>query len=211
MIKHWTFEDSNIANNFENHIRGQLPWYDLVTGLIHCIAENYLPKNGIMYDIGASTGNVTVSLQDLLMSRSIQSISIEPSKEMCDVWRGFGQLINKKAEDHVFLPYDLSICFLTLMFVDPSKRLDFFNLLLSKRKRGGALVVVDKFELCAGYNSTVMKRMTLRQKLSSGISEKEIIDKELSLSGVQRPLDDAFMNGEQFFQIGEFRGFIFSA
>jgi tRNA (cmo5U34)-methyltransferase len=96
------------------------------------------------------------------------------------------------------------------MFIRPSERRRVFELLKRKVKSGGALVVVDKFEGNGGYADTVMRRMTMRQKLASGETAKNIIDKELSLSGIQRPLGVEFAEGDRFFQIGEFQGIIFS-
>jgi len=208
MTKHWTFEDSPLANNFGKHVRGQLPWYDLATGLVRCIAENYLPQNGRMYDIGASEGNITRACRDLIQARSVKAESIESSLAMCEVWNGEGDLICCDALLHEFEPYDLGICFLTLMFTSPSDRWSFLQSFISKCKQGGAIVLVEKFTGNGGYEDTVMRRMTLRQKLASGESPEEILAKELSLSGIQRPLDKRFEIGEQFFQIGEFKGFI---
>lgn len=210
MTKHWTFEDSKLANNFGQHVKGQLPWYDLATGLVRCIAENYLPRGGLMYDIGASTGNITQACADLIDSRGVHAVSIEPSQEMCKEWIGKGELVNDYAESHEFKEYDLAVCFLTLMFVTPRERTRLIDELIGKIAEGGALVVVDKFESSGGYFDTVKRRMTMRQKISSGESPKEILDKELSLSGVQRPLGDELPVGDCFFQIGEFKGVLFS-
>jgi tRNA (cmo5U34)-methyltransferase len=211
MTRHWTFEDSDLANNFGQHVRGQLPWYDLATGLVRCIAENYLPHGGQMYDIGSSTGNITNACRDLIRSRDINAVSIEPSEEMCKKWIGEGELIKEYAESYDYANYDLSVCFLTFMFITPSKRMKLFQLLKSKMNDGGALVIVDKFEGDGGYVDTVKRRMTMRQKLSSGETASDILDKELSLSGVQRPLSAEYTRGDRFFQIGEFQGIIFQS
>ena len=210
MTRHWTFEDSELANNFGDHVKGQLPWYELATGLVRCIAENYLPRGGVMYDIGASTGNITSACADLIKARGVQCMSIEPSKEMCKAWKGEGELINELAENYDFKEYDLAVCFLTFMFISASEQRRVFSLLKSRIKEGGALVIVDKFDGFGGYADTVRRRMTMRQKIAGGEDAQSVIDKELSLSGVQRPLGAEYMKGERFFQIGEFQGIIFS-
>jgi tRNA (cmo5U34)-methyltransferase len=211
MTRHWTFEDSNLANNFGEHVRGQLPWYDLATGLVRCIAENYLPSGGLMYDIGASDGNITRSLKDIIESRAVEAISIEQSEEMIKCWSGNGKIEFSDACTYEYKEFDLCVCFLTLMFISPSDRRILLAQLRSKIKEGGALVVVDKFNGSGGYFDTVLRRMTMRQKLFNGESADDILDKELSLSGVQRPLDlEFFDDADVFFQVGEFRGFIFS-
>jgi tRNA (cmo5U34)-methyltransferase len=207
-MKHWTFEDSTLANNFGTHVRGQLPWYDLATGLVRCIAENYLPQNGVFYDLGASDGNITRACSELIESRNVEAISVESSAAMCSTWAGCGKILNEDVLKHEFKPFDMCVCFLTLMFITPSQRLTFFNSLIETCRDGGSIVLVDKFCGNGGYADTVLRRMTLRQKLAAGESEKDILAKELSLSGIQRPLDRRFALGSQFFQIGEFHGYL---
>ena len=208
MTKHWTFEDSDFANNFGEHVRSQLPWYDLATGLVRCIAENYLPENGVMYDIGSSTGNITKCCRDIIKDRQVDAVSIDPSQEMVDAWEGEGVVQKCSAEAFEYAEFDLAVMFLSMMFVTPSNRKKVMQALVDKMKSGGAIVVVDKFNPCAGYFATVMRRMTLRQKLSAGESKEGIINKELSLSGIQRPLDYSDIDGKRFFQVGEFSGFV---
>ena len=47
-------------------------------------------------------------------------------------------------------------------------------------------------------------------KLLNGADSADIIDKELRLSGIQRPIDEQDFSGKvtQFFQMGEFKGWI---
>jgi hypothetical protein len=54
---------------------------------------------------------------------------------------------------------------------------------------GGAPIVFDKTD-CAGggYLSTAIHRLTVAGKLQGGASADAILAKELSISGVQRPL-----------------------
>ena len=50
-MKDWTFKEG-FANKFDSHVREQLPWYELVTESVAYITRNYLPKSGLVYDIG---------------------------------------------------------------------------------------------------------------------------------------------------------------
>ena len=56
--KNWTFENTSVAQNFDKHVREQLPFYDLATNAISHIARHYIQENKLVYDIGASTGNI---------------------------------------------------------------------------------------------------------------------------------------------------------
>ena len=78
---------------------------------------------------------------------------------------------------------------------------------------GGAIIVVDKFEVTGGYNQTMFQRITHAGKMAMGVSGEEIMQKEFSLIGVQRPLSAIFArrymkNAPCFFRFGEFAGYV---
>jgi phage-related protein len=53
--------------------------------------------------------------------------------------------------------------------------------------------------------------MTLHWKYNNGVDCQSIVEKELSLSGIQVPLYEEDMTkfgGEKFFQLGEFSGYL---
>ena len=114
------------------------------------------------------------------------------------------------AETYEYEPFDLGISFLTLMFVEPSKRRDFVIDLLEKCRPGGAIVIFDKLESAHGYLGTIMSRLTLAGKYEAGVDAREIIEKELSLAGVQRPITLEQLPGApyQWFRFGDFAGYI---
>ena len=210
-MKDWTFEARDIAKGFTKHVNQHLPWYPLATNLINCIAENYLPEEGTLLDIGASRGNITLRLHDLLVARRALPKSYEISKEMVKEFEGVGEVYLKDAEE-IDEYFDVAICYLTLMFNSIEKRARILDKLRLKMREGGCVIIVEKFDVVeGGYSSTVLRRMTMRQKLDCGVDANEILDKELSLAGVQRPLRvaelDEFFTTE-FFRVGEFRGFI---
>ena len=82
--KTWTFENREVANDFDNHVREQLPWYDLATQSVIHIARHYIPFNGVVYDLGASTGNIGNCLKDIFEKRKVNFFALEKSKEMID-------------------------------------------------------------------------------------------------------------------------------
>ena len=75
---------------------------------------------------------------------------------------------------------------------------------------GGAIIVFDKLEPIGGYASTVFYRLTLAGKKASGTNADEIIEKELSLSGVQRPITEDQLAGDfiNWFKFGDFSGYL---
>jgi tRNA (cmo5U34)-methyltransferase len=212
--KDWTFKSQHIANAFDVHVREQLPWYDLITTSITHFGRHYIPMNGHVYDIGASTGNIGNALKDILEHRQATFIAIEESAEMAKRYSGPGTLIQKDATQVDFEPFDFAVLFLVLMFIPIDRRQDFIKRLASLIKPGGCIIIVDKLNTESGYYGTVSRRLTMQWKLDNGASPDDILKKELSLAGYQRPLsknDLMAVNAHQFFQFGEFAGWVIEA
>ncbi len=74
-------------------------------------------------------------------------------------------------------------------------------------------MVVDKVQMPPGYVGTAFSRLTLQQKLAVGAKPDDILRKELSLAGYQRPIDPLMLPkaARPFFQVGEFVGWILAA
>lgn len=210
-MKDWTFETKEIAKGFPKHVNQHLPWYPLATNIIKYIVENYIPVGGKLLDIGASRGNITTELRSLIESRNIKAKSFEISLEMAKEWEGVGDIYVKDAEE-IDERFDVAICYLTLMFNSVEKRARILDKLRLKMRDGGCVIIVEKFDVeDSGYAPTVLRRITMRQKLDCGVDADEIVDKELSLAGVQRPLQVRELcdfYSTEFFRVGEFRGFI---
>jgi len=203
------FSGAMVGENFNNHVKEQLPFYEMVTNAVTMIARNYLPENGLVYDIGASTGNISANIKELALSRNAKVESIERSKEMAKSWNGYGILHTANAADFDYKNFDVCICFLVLMFLSIEERTNLLLNLKSKLKQGGIIIVVDKMLVDGGYFGTVMRRLTLDWKLKNGATPEQIITKELSLSGVQRPMsEDELVGGLEFFKFGEFVGWV---
>lgn len=209
----WTFHNKDIADNFDKHVREQLPWYDLSTSIVAHFGRHYLAEGSTMYDIGASTGNVTLALKSEITSRKVRVISLDNSEEMAKVWRGVGCMEVADVRTYPFERYDFAVCFLLLMFLPPADQRRFVQELYSKLNVGGALVIFDKTDKFSGYLATVVHRLTMAGKMSTGVPAEEILKKEMSLAGVQRPIDVNHllfndMGASEVFRFGEFAGWI---
>ena len=216
-MKSWTFDTPEIANTFDSHVREQLPWYDMVTDAVVYIAQNYLPEFGVVVDIGASTGNMIDKLMPLANERMADIVAIEKSVPMCAILK---KKYNKKSDCVVVensdvtrgdLPKaDVYILFLTMMFIPIQKRKALIDSMRANCKQGGVIVVVDKVADHGGYFSTVLKRLTMHFKLQQGAKPEDVLTKEMSLAGVQIPIDPAILgeDAKQFFRMGEFAGWV---
>lgn len=208
----WSFDAPTIADNFDGHVREQLPWYDLASAAVVEVVRAYLPAGGRVYDIGASTGNMARRLERTIIARKAELIAIEPSAEMVACYGGpfADRLVLDRAERFDYKTFDVAVMFLSLMFVEPDYREDLLAHLVGKMNRGGAIIVLDKMLPPAGYEANVLRLITLGAKLDAGVGADEVLRKERSLSGIQRPfawdlLGDAAV---EFFRFGDFAGWI---
>lgn len=207
----WTFRDAKVASHFDRHVREQLPWYDLVTESVAHFGRHYIPRDGIVYDIGASIGNIGTALKDTLDSRRCEFVAIEQSPELCALYKGPTTLVNQDALTYEFQQFDFAVCFLVLMFLPVKDQREFVLSLAAKIRPGGALLIMDKIQTPGGYFGTAVRRMAMSWKLQTGVTADEIVAKELSLAGYQRPITpEAILpaGAQQFFRFGEFAGWV---
>lgn len=209
--ENWTFKSDEIATHFDEHVREQLPWYDLATRAVVTIARHYIHDNAQVYDLGASTGNIGRALSDVLQDRHANFDALEVSREMFKKYAGPGTILNADITKFEPKKFDLAVAFLVFMFLAPDKVEPTLRLWTKAIKPGGALIIVERFLPPAGYLSIIHSRLTLTEKLNAGVDPLEIIEKELSLAGAQRPIDhytiEAF-GGVEFFRFGDFAGYI---
>lgn len=208
----WTFRDEGVAVGFERHVRESLPWYDLATGAVAHVARHYIPERGLVYDLGASTGNIGLALEPTLDVRNAKLFPIEASREMSQRYRGpfKGNMLVADVLDVDYQPFDLAVIFLTMMFVPVAERPGLLLRLRAACRPGGAIVILDKAEAAQGYAATVIWRLALAGKVATGVPAEDIVAKELSLGGVQRPVDPAIFGADaiEFFRFGEFAGWL---
>lgn len=208
---YWTFNSEEVARGFDRHVREQLPWYDLATGIVTHVARHYVPEGGLVYDVGASTGNIGRALEEVIEKRSARFVAIDSAREMADIYSGPGAFVTADATTYAFERFDFAVVFLALMFFPVDCRRSWIESMAAKTKPGGALLVFDKCAPGQGYVSTVMSRLALSGKRSAGVPADEIIEKELSLAGVQRPIDaEKIMpdSAVEVFRFGDFAGWI---
>jgi tRNA (cmo5U34)-methyltransferase len=215
-MKSWTFETTEIASGFDDHVREQLPWYDMVTDAVCYIVRNYLTDDNAVVDVGASTGNMIDKLMPLLLERKAYAVAIEKSPTMVEV-------LKKRFENHHNVsimqddirscglePAQVYVVFLTMMFIPVHERQRVIDYLRANLLKGGVLVVVDKVCDHGGYFATVLKRLGMHWKIQQGASLGDVTTKEMSLAGVQIPFDPSMLGADakQFFRMGEFAGWV---
>lgn len=207
--QHWTFKTAEVAAGFDEHVREQLPWYDLATEFCSHIAAHYIPERGLVYDIGASTGNITRALRSTLEAQNARAVSIDPSSEMLANFRGYGDFEVADAQRFEYAQFDVAILFLSLMFIPVSARVPLLQRLRTLARPGGAIIVFDKTLPSRGQLGTANARFGALKKIQAGATAEKLYQKDMSLIGVQRPIALASLpNAQEIFRFGDFVGLI---
>lgn len=207
----WSFETAEVAAGFDRHVREQLPWYSLATDATAQIVRHYLPERGLVYDLGCSTGNIGRAIEATLDERSATLVPVDTSAAMRERYAGpqAGRFLVADAATMELEPFDVAVCFLVMQFMAVPARAAFVARLRSRLRHGGVVVVLDRERPPGGYVSMVTSRLVLAAKLAAGADPRSILLKELSLGGVQRPLDPAELApATEWFRFGDFVGWV---
>jgi len=173
----WTFKNLEVAKGFDAHVKATLPWYDLATGAVAHVARHYLQNKGLIYDIGASTGNIGRALADVIATRDARLIAIDDSEAMADKYDAPGKLVIADAMVYPYEEFDVAVCMLVMMFLPPVSRKRWLQDLCQKMKPGGVVILLDKCEGPPGYLSTVMHRLTIAGKYQQALSRMKLLQK----------------------------------
>lgn len=212
----WTFHDKNVAETFDHHVREQLPWYDIATTAVAFLARHYLQPNTRAYDLGCSNGNIGRAINETLQQRNVTLIAIDDSPEMLTHYNAPGKPNLARIQDYDYQPHSLTIAFLALQFLPFPAKLTTLQRTYNTLLPGGAILLVDRFipEAHDPDADQALTRLTLDAKLRAGATPDDIISKELSLVGIQRPLTTSlYANLPQsrvttFFRFGHFQGHV---
>lgn len=210
-VGNWTF--NVLPGQAGRRSEKQSPWYAMATAAVAMIARPYIPQGGKVYDLGCAVGNVGRVLAPTLHEREARLVALDECRDMVAAYRGPGRAITADVARYPYKAFDVGIAFLTLMFLPVPERRRLLATLRGKVKLGGAIIVVDKEESPGGYPATVLSRLTWDCKLRQGAEPGAVMRKELSLSGVQRPLYRGELGPDavEVFRFGDFAGWLIEA
>ena len=205
------FNFDSVARNFNAHLTGQLPWYDgFMDGFFPEVASMFVRPCSLVYDFGASTGNVEKRMLDIIKERDVLFTPIDNNVEMANNYQLTTKVTIAELAEIEIKPYSFSTSILTLSFLHPSKRGQFIQMLKDKCEVGGAFLILEKFVNKGGLTGTLFNQVTWRNKLEAKEPLEQIIKKELGLSGVQFPLSDDEVEGMQLvWAYGDFKAYLY--
>jgi len=192
-ISRFTF-DQKVVDVFDDMVLRSVPGYKQMIELIGLAGRTYPVINSNVYDLGCSTGAVTLSIASNLKSESVKIFSIDNSKEMIEQCSKnlFGteaniQYICDDIENIQFENASLIVLNLTLQFIKPKNRSKLVKRMYDSLLPGGALIISEK---TINENEEINKSLiSLHEsfKRENGYSETEIAQKRKAIEDVLIP------------------------
>jgi len=192
-ISKFTF-DQKVVDVFDDMVLRSVPGYKQMIELIGLAGRNYPVINSNVYDLGCSTGAVTLSITSNLKSESIKIFSIDNSQEMLNQCsknllgtEANIQYICDDIENIQFENASLIVLNLTLQFINPKNRSDLIERIFKSLLPGGALIISEKI---INENEEINKSLiSLHEsfKRENGYSETEIAQKRKAIEDVLIP------------------------
>ena len=192
-ISKFTF-DQKVVDVFDDMVLRSVPGYKQMIELIGLAGRKYPVINSNVYDLGCSTGAVTLSIASNLKSESVKIFSIDNSQEMIEQCgknlsgtEANIQYICDDIENIQFENASLIVLNLTLQFINPKNRSDLIERIFKSLLPGGALIISEKI---IHENEEINKSLiTLHEsfKRENGYSETEIAQKRKAIENVLIP------------------------
>jgi len=192
-ISKFTF-DQKVVDVFDDMVLRSVPGYKQMIELIGLAGRTYPVINSNVYDLGCSTGAVTLSIASNLKSKSIKIFSIDNSQEMLDQCsknllgtEANIQYICDDIENIQFENASLIVLNLTLQFIKPRNRSKLVKRMHESLLPGGALIISEKI---INENEEINKSLIgLHEtfKRENGYSETEIAQKRKAIEDVLIP------------------------
>ena len=192
-ISKFTF-DQKVVDVFDDMVLRSVPGYKQMIELIGLAARTYPVISSNIYDLGCSTGAVTLSIASNLKSESVKIFSIDNSKEMIEQCsknlsgtEANIEYICDDIENIQFENASLIVLNLTLQFIKPKNRSKLVKRMYDSLLPGGALIISEK---TIHENEEINKSLiSLHEsfKRENGYSETEIAQKRKSIEDVLIP------------------------
>lgn len=223
-VEDWTF-DNGIADNFEEHVRQSVPGYSMFEDYIVSLSRFFIPYNGKVLDLGASTGELAEAIYNCNKNRISLFGVIDNSNDMfCKLQERFNDNYYFdccKTDISYGIPisedFDFIVASLVLQFIPLDDRRIALEDCFTHLTNNGAMIVVEKILQETGNDQAMFDTIYQSNKYFNGLNPQQLYDKTQSLVGIMTPLtskenEEMFkkcgFNVTPFFQLGCFKGWI---
>ena len=191
----WSFS-GEMVENFDNHVKKSVPLYSEGHELICDLSKFFVKDNSYVYEIGSSTGSLSIKLAKANQSKAnAQFIGFDIEQDMVN--RSIQNAATENIKNVRFEQSDivlsdlekadLIVCYYTMQFISPAVRQLVFDKFYKSLNWGGALILFEKVRASDARFQDIINTIYLDYKLKQGYSEENIISKMMSLKGILEP------------------------
>lgn len=219
----WTFETKEVAEVFDKHVEQSVPFYKVFHNMIGTFAQYYIEPHSQVVDVGCSTGKLLTSIAGVNNKPVVQFVGIDTSQAMIDKARECSKHLNVsflKMDVCKFHFEEVSFIYsmLCMQFIPLADRVEVLKNIYNGMKENGAFVMVEKVKTPIIDIHDIYNDIYYDFKRSSGLTDTSILDKNVSLRGVMKPLtleanidmlkEAGFSQIEVFMKYNNFAGII---
>ncbi|MDC0181246.1 carboxy-S-adenosyl-L-methionine synthase CmoA [Candidatus Thioglobus sp.] len=217
--------DQEVVKVFDDMVRRSVPGYDSMIQMIGLIARMYGQDNTNFYDLGSSTGAITLSISLNNKSKNNQFFAIDNSKEMVEQCE---KNLQNKVDNLQAICDDINqvkiksasivVLNLTLQFIDVNLRSNLIKKIYDGLESGGILIISEKIHFEDAVMQNQITKLHMDFKKENGYSELEIANKRQAIENVlitetkeqhlNRLRDCGFVETSCFFQCLNFVSFL---
>ena len=217
--------DQDVVKVFDDMVRRSVPGYDSMIQMIGLIARMYGQDNTNYYDLGSSTGAITLSIALNNKSKNNQFFAIDNSKEMVEQCE---KNLHNKVDNLQAICDDINqvkinsasivVLNLTLQFIDVNLRSNLIKKIYDGLEPGGILIISEKIHFDDELTQNHITKLHVDFKKENGYSELEIANKRQAIENVlitetkeqhlNRLRDCGFVETSCFFQCLNFVSFL---
>ena len=214
-----------VVKVFDDMVRRSVPGYDSMIQMIGLIARMYGQDNTNYYDLGSSTGAITLSIALNNKSKNNQFFAIDNSKEMVEQCE---KNLHNKVDNLQAICDDINqvkinsasivVLNLTLQFIDVNLRSNLIKKIYDGLESGGILIISEKIHFDDAVTQNQITKLHMDFKKENGYSELEIANKRQAIENVlitetkeqhlNRLRDCGFVETSCFFQCLNFVSFL---
>ena len=189
----WKFDEA-IVKIFDEHVRKSVPMYELFHSNIIDMSKYFIKKNTSIIDLGTSTGYFINAIHDEGLGRGNKFIGVDIEKAMIDECKERYkskdiEFIHNSAIDIDYSNASVITMILLLQFMEKEERIKLLKKIYDEIETGTALFVVEKIKTQNLDIHDIYNDLYYDFKRNMGLTDTEIIDKNVSLRGMMKPLE----------------------
>ncbi len=217
--------DANVVKVFDDMVRRSVPGYDSMIQMIGLIARMYGQENTNYYDLGSSTGAISLSIALNNKHKNNQFFAIDNSQDMINQCK---KNLKNKVNNLQIICADINqiniqnasivVLNLTLQFIDVELRSNLIKKIYEGLNPGGVLIISEKIHFENKQIQNQITKLHMDFKRENGYSELEIANKRQAIENVlitetkeehlKRLRDCGFNDTSCFFQCLNFVSFL---